>query len=410
MKILVFGSTNIDNVYSVDHISKPGETNSVFSYNKFPGGKGFNQALAACRAGADVCFAGCIGEDGRHLARMLKDSGADISLLKTVNEPTGQAVIQVDKNGENSIIIYKGANALVTEEYVDFVLSNFSSGDMIVLQNEISCLDYIIEKSYQLGLKILLNPSPFNEDMKNIDLCKLYAVVLNETEASAWAESDDAYEFLSLINTSSADTKVILTLGANGCVYVSGNKIQKFSAYKSNVVDTTAAGDTFTGYLVAGLCKGDKVEKVFKTASAAASIAISRKGAASSIPMAQEVEERIDKMVPINSDDISKNMHIIESYISTHVLDGTVSELAGLLGYTHEYTSRWIKKHFDSNFTELLQKRRCEMAAKYLVSTNIPVEEIITRVGYSNGNHFRTVFKKYYNCLPLEYRNSFGKS
>ena len=143
MKILVFGSCNIDLVYSVKSIVRPGETLAVGELNQFPGGKGFNQAIAAARAGAQTVFAGCIGSDGEFLRRMLNEAGADTRSLLTVEGKTGQATIQVDEKGENAILIYPGANARITREHIRSALAGMERGDYLLLQNEINELPYI---------------------------------------------------------------------------------------------------------------------------------------------------------------------------------------------------------------------------------------------------------------------------
>ena len=149
MKILNFGSCNIDYVYSLDHIVKIGETETTHKLETFPGGKGLNQSIAVAKAGAQIYHAGCVGIDGKILIEILQENGVDISYLKTVNTKNGHAVIQVSSKGENSIFIYPGSNEMITEEYIDFVLDNFDAGDVILLQNEINNVNYIVEKAYQ---------------------------------------------------------------------------------------------------------------------------------------------------------------------------------------------------------------------------------------------------------------------
>ena len=145
MQILNFGSCNIDSVYAVDHILRPGETISATSVASFPGGKGLNQSIALARAGAAVYHAGCIGKDGGMLLDCMHESGVDTRYLRTVDDKTGLAIIQVDKNAENAIVIYSGANGRITKEHIDTVLENFHEGDLMLAQNEISELPYLIE-------------------------------------------------------------------------------------------------------------------------------------------------------------------------------------------------------------------------------------------------------------------------
>ena len=188
MKILNLGSCNIDYVYSLDHIVNKGETETTFRLDIFPGGKGLNQSIAASKAGAKVFHAGCIGADSEILTNILSESGVDISYLEKTNDKNGHAIIQVDKNGSNSIFLFPGTNNAITKEYVDSVLEHFNSGDIILLQNEINNVGYIVDKAYQKNMCIILNPSPFNEKLKKIDFDKLTYLMLNELEAKEIAE------------------------------------------------------------------------------------------------------------------------------------------------------------------------------------------------------------------------------
>ena len=163
MKILNFGSCNVDYVYSLDHIVRVGETEATFGREVFAGGKGLNQSIATARAGATVYHAGCIGFDGEMLKDILSESGVDVSYLRTVDAPNGHAVIQVSAKGENSIFLYGGSNEMVSESFVDEVLRGFETGDMIILQNEINDVDYIVRRAYGKGMSVILNPSPFND-------------------------------------------------------------------------------------------------------------------------------------------------------------------------------------------------------------------------------------------------------
>ena len=145
MRFLVLGSANIDMVFSVDRIVNPGETISSRTLFRNAGGKGANQSAALAKAGADVSFAGNIGKDGIWLLDKLSSYGVDVSLSNVSDEGfTGQAIIQVDDSGENAIVLYPGMNRNFTEEHIDNVLNHFSSGDYLVLQNEINLVDYAI--------------------------------------------------------------------------------------------------------------------------------------------------------------------------------------------------------------------------------------------------------------------------
>lgn len=295
MKILNFGSCNIDFVYSVDTMVNPGETISAKSVEKFPGGKGLNQSIACARAGVPVFHAGHIGGDGEFLREIMKISGVDTRYLKTIDNLTGHAIIQVTPNGENSIIVYGGANEEITKEYVDEVLRNFSRNDLLILQNEINEVPYIIEKAYEIDMKIVLNPSPFNERIKFIDFDKLSYLILNEHEAESLSGKIKKDDFIKWCRKNYPDLTVILTRGKQGSVYFDKDVEISQDAYKVIAVDTTAAGDTFTGFFFASICKGETPQNALKIASMASAISVTKKGAASSIPMIDEVTNKINR-------------------------------------------------------------------------------------------------------------------
>lgn len=289
MKILNFGSCNIDFVYRVEHIVKRGETVAASSVNRYPGGKGLNQSVAIARAGADVCHAGCVGEDGGFLLDYMKQSGVDTKLLRKVSDSTGQAFIQVADSGENSIVIYHGANYRVTREYIDEVLEHFGAGDYLVLQNEISEVGYLIDRAFEKGMKTVLNPSPFNAAMRETDLSKIFCLIVNETEAAEYSGACGTEAFARFLNEKCPRLWAVMTLGSRGSMFFGEGREVFVPATPTEAVDTTAAGDTFTGYLVAELARGKEIDEAMKIASLAASIAVSREGAASSIPYIDEV-------------------------------------------------------------------------------------------------------------------------
>jgi ribokinase len=295
MAVLDFGSCNMDLVYRVPYIVAPGETLTCLGYNKFPGGKGVNQAIALARAGTDVYMAGCVGTDDTVLRPLLRQEGVNCEYLSVVAQPTGQAIIQVDDRGENAIVAFPGANFEVTKERIDEVLSHFAPGDLLILQNEISNLPYLVDCAWERGLKILLNPSPFNRVIGQLDLDKLYCLILNEVEAGQFYQTDENV-FMERFFSEHPRVRVMLTLGSRGCVYMEGGRRFTQQAFRVDAVDTTAAGDTFTGFFVAGLCKEWPVKKTLRTASAAAALAVTRQGAAPSIPTMEEVLRRIDEM------------------------------------------------------------------------------------------------------------------
>lgn len=404
MKILNFGSCNIDCVYSVENIVRPGETVPAFGLEHFAGGKGLNQSIALARAGAQVFHAGCIGSDGQMLRKLLQDSGVNLKYLKTVDRNTGQAVVQVDSHGENSILLYGGANFAVTRDYIDEVLADFSAGDFLLIQNEISQLPYLIEKAYAAGMRVIFNPSPFQQSLGDIDLNKISYLILNEIEAAGFSGLSAPEEFVIWSRLNYPNLRVILTLGKNGSIYFDGNARIEQSAFCVKAVDTTAAGDTFTGYFAAGITGGKSVERSLCLASCAAAIAVSKKGAAPSVPSINEVEKRLETMLPYECSGTEQKKRTVKAYFENHLSDASLGGLAAQLGYCPSYTGRWLKNNIGASFSELLLSARCRMLAAELEDTELCVSELIARTGYNNESFIRKAFYREYGCTPLEYR------
>ena len=293
MKILNFGSLNIDKVYSVPHFVSAGETLSSTNYEEFPGGKGLNQSIALAKAGAQVYHAGKIGKDGLFLKDILSKSNVNIDWIEETGNTTGHAIIQVSSSGENCILLFGGANKEITIDQINHILANFSQEDLLLLQNEINNLEYIVEKAHQKGLKIVLNPSPIDETMIKLDFSKIDYLILNEIEAKAITGenmNDKIFQKLLSLNN---QLKIVLTLGTEGVIYKDSVQEHRQPSYKVDAVDTTAAGDTFLGYFLSQISQHTDIKKSLQIAAKAASIAVTRKGAASSIPTWQEVIETI---------------------------------------------------------------------------------------------------------------------
>ena len=290
MKVLNFGSLNLDYTYQVAHIVRAGETILAKEVNMNLGGKGFNQSVALSRAGL-VCFhAGLVGEEGLEFYDACETFGIKTDYMKTVTGRCGHTVIQVDENGQNSIVLFGGANQKNSKEYVDEVLKNFDTGDVIILQNEINELPYLIDQAFAKGMTIVLNPSPYDERLEECDLGKVSVFVLNETEGQQMTGMTTPATIISAMAASYSNAKIVLTLGEGGSIYHHGDEEVYQPAFKVDAVDTTAAGDTFTGYFVAGLIKKLPMREVLINSSKAAALAVTKHGAASSIPFMSEVE------------------------------------------------------------------------------------------------------------------------
>ena len=292
MKMVVFGSLNIDKVYSLEEFVRPGQTISAAGMEQFCGGKGFNQAIALRRAGNEVHFAGAVGQDGAMLLDTLDRNGIDRSCVKVTDGATGHAIIQLDRKGGNCIIILAGANGEITESDVDSTLSNFGGGDLIVLQNEISCVPYILCRAKEKGMIVAFNPSPYDAKIADCDLSCVDYLLVNEVEGSGMAGCAEPDAILDTLHSRYPALNIVLTLGGDGSVYQDKNGARcQCGVHKVEAVDTTAAGDTFTGFFLSGILRHGDAQKALRTASVAAGIAVSRKGAEPSIPMMAEVEK-----------------------------------------------------------------------------------------------------------------------
>jgi ribokinase len=309
VKALNYGSLNIDFVYNVEHFVRSGETISSQNMAIFAGGKGLNQSVALAKSGIDTWHAGCIGEDGEFLADILQKSGAHTELISRLPGRNGHAIIQKQPNGQNCILLYGGSNQQNTRVQIDEVMSHFEKGDYLILQNEINEISYIMERAHEKGMIIVLNPSPMDEKIRTYPLEYVDYFLLNEIEAKDLTGFDqnladtDQHRVQEMDEVSSAwdalleevcshfpNSKVVLTLGEYGSIYKDEKQKIHQPIMKVPVVDTTAAGDTFTGFFIGSIAKGLSPENAMKIAAKASAIAVSRQGAAPSIPELGEVE------------------------------------------------------------------------------------------------------------------------
>ena len=290
MKTLVFGSCNLDFNYSVPAVVAPGETAAVSAMHKSPGGKGLNQAIALQKAGLQTYFAGLRGPDGELLLQTLADAGVDARFFRRCAEPTGQAHIQVTPTGENAILLYRGANGLITREMIDDTLAFFGPGDLLVLQNEVSELDHMIEAGFRKGMKTVLNPSPISAAMTCVDYSKTDLVFMNEVELAGLSGGRGAAALIADMRKKYPAAHWVITLGGQGSLYFDAHALYRQPAFSVDAVDTTCAGDTFTGYFTVAFYGGLSPAEALRRASAAAAVTVSRMGAAGVIPTKEETE------------------------------------------------------------------------------------------------------------------------
>lgn len=290
MRVLSYGSLNIDRNYYVEAVVKQGETISVNRITESAGGKGLNQSLALARAGAEVYHAGKIGYDGQFLVDLLASSGVNTQYIQQDDSrANGHALIQKDASGDNAILVYGGTNTQQTKADIQAVLRHFSAGDVMVLQNEINELDYLLAEGKQRGLDIYLNPSPVNEAIEQADLTCLRGLILNEHEARAITGKETREAMIAYFQTEQPNLQVVLTLGKEGSVFIEGETVYEQEAILGKTVDTTGAGDTFTGFFLAALVSGLEIKTCLKQASYAAALAVRQVGAAEAIPCRADV-------------------------------------------------------------------------------------------------------------------------
>lgn len=290
MKIYNFGSLNVDRVYGVEDFVRAGETILAKSLSFFPGGKGLNQTIALARAGAHVYHVGCIGRDGAILKETLVENQVPLTYVKELDADGGHTALQVSESGQNAIIVYSGTNHMLTESFIDEVMQTIEPGDYVLMQNEINLVPYIIQKAREAGAVVALNPSPITKELTTYPLELVDLFIVNEIEGEALTGEKEPEKILAAFREKYPHAKIVLTLGSEGSCYQDETTFAMQEIYKNTVVDTTGAGDTYCGYLLTCLMEGVPVKEALNMATAASSIAVSRQGAAPSIPKREEVE------------------------------------------------------------------------------------------------------------------------
>lgn len=290
MKIYNFGSLNVDRVYGVEDFVRAGETILAKSLSFFPGGKGLNQTIALARAGANVYHVGCIGRDGGILKDTLVENQVPLTYIKELDADGGHTALQVSESGQNAIIVYSGTNHMLTENFVDEVMQTVEPGDYVLMQNEINLVPYIIRKAKEAGAQVALNPSPITKELMSYPLEMVDLFIVNEIEGEAVTGEKEPQKILTAFREKYPHAKIVLTLGSEGSCYQDETTFAMQEIYKNTVVDTTGAGDTYCGYLLTCLMEDVPVKEALHMATAASSIAVSRQGAAPSIPKREEVE------------------------------------------------------------------------------------------------------------------------
>ncbi|EET49067.1 ribokinase [Thalassobium sp. R2A62] len=285
MTIWNLGSINADHFYYLSHLPKPGETLLAISHTTGLGGKGANMSVAAARAGAHVRHIGAVGPDGGWAVERLTEYGVDTRTIGQVNVATATAIISVDQAGENSIIIDPGANHLISEQQVSHALSGANANDIFVTQNETNAQVDAARIAADANLTVAYAAAPFSAQAVEEILPLLSFLILNEVEAGQLTEATGKSP-----QDLGIETVIVTKGGAGADLYRDGQNTKSFAAIKVEPVDTTGAGDTFTGYVLAGMDRGLTIDQSISLAMRAGALMVMRQGTADVIPDLKEVE------------------------------------------------------------------------------------------------------------------------
>ena len=295
-KICVIGSINMDLVVNVDEMPKKGQTLIGSNFKEVPGGKGANQAVAASRLGANVCMVGKVGSDGfgQNLLNQLKNNNVDTKYIQIEEGASGVALITVDKNAENAIVVSPGANFKLAQKDIDNCIDAIKESNVVVIQLEtpIDTIKYALEKSKELGKFTILNPAPAvklgDDIIKNVDL-----LTPNETELEILSgvsiNNEEDILKAAQVMLEKGVKKLIVTLGSKGSLYIDKENKKFKKSYKVDAIDTTAAGDSYTGAIAVSLSQGKNVEDAIDFASRVGALCVTKEGAQTSLPTIEEV-------------------------------------------------------------------------------------------------------------------------
>ncbi|MCQ6255279.1 ribokinase [Pseudomonas sp. Q11] len=297
-KVVVIGSLNMDLVTRAPRLPKGGETLIGESFCTIPGGKGANQAVAAARLGAKVSMVGCVGSDayGQQLRGALLDEGIDCQSVSIVAGSSGVALIVVDDNSQNAIVIVAGANGVLTPDVLDRFDEVLQSADVIICQLEVpdATVGHALKRGRELGKTVILNPAPASRALPADWYASIDYLIPNESEAAVLSgltvDSLETAEAAATQLIAAGAGKVIVTLGAQGLMFANGASFEHFPAPLVKAVDTTAAGDTFVGGFAAALADGKSEVEAIRFGQVAAALSVTRAGAQPSIPTWLEVQ------------------------------------------------------------------------------------------------------------------------
>jgi ribokinase len=289
MAIINIGSINVDHSYQLNRFLQPGETASCRHYLRGLGGKGMNQSIALLRAGAEVVHLGAVGRGDSWVRETIAAAGVALDDILDSSADTGHAIIQIDAQGENCILLYQGANHALSDSDVAAALQRHPQHEWVLTQNETNVVAQTIALAAAAGRKVAFNPAPCDAALAQLPLERLALLLVNEIEVCQLTGQAEVQAAFAALRARCPDTLVVVTLGAEGLWAAQGAQQWAVPSYPTQVLDTTGAGDTITGYLLAGLDEGLAVEDALHLAAKAAALTVARRGAAASIPQRAEL-------------------------------------------------------------------------------------------------------------------------
>ncbi len=295
MTIYNVGSINIDHVYQVEHFVRPGETLTSGHYQKLLGGKGANQSIALAHAGGEVMHVGAVGSGETELLNQLKASGVNTQHVAQTEQATGHAIIQVNQEAENAIVLFSGANHALTHAQIEGTLAAAKPSDWVLLQNETNYISESVALAKARGLSVAFNPAPMEKTLVEQVIDQIDVLIVNEIEAMDLFAVDSVEQAQQLFQHNYPQLSVILTLGAQGVRYINAQGVVEVEAFNVTAVDTTAAGDTFIGFCLAGMMEKLPIEHALKRACAASALCVTQAGASVSIPTLEQVNQFLEQ-------------------------------------------------------------------------------------------------------------------
>jgi ribokinase len=295
MAVINFGSINIDHVYQVDHFVQPGETIASSDYQCLLGGKGANQSIALAKAGIEVRHVGKINENDASFKQSMIRNGIDCKHVACTQTATGHAIIQVTPSAENAIVLFGGANHEMTEKDIAYALDNVKSNDWVLTQNETNGIEQVLTLAKEKGLKVAFNPAPMSESVKHLPHECIDLLIVNEVEAEEISGRQQLDKIEDYFRQNWPHAEVLITLGKAGVRMLKKEKTIDVPAFLVEAVDTTAAGDTFIGYFLSAYSDHADAKTALTRACAASALAVTKVGAAQSIPDSEEVNRFLAK-------------------------------------------------------------------------------------------------------------------